>query len=210
MGEGLWRGGSGLPGHVLREGTFLPPGHHWTPSMASCHLPQGSLVAWRCLISLLSDSLASLRVSVRSATLVCEEGCMVVVDTGASYISGPTSSLRLLMETLGAKELSTNEVRSWRMCGPPEAGGESPGPGPQITAGSMRSQTGPLWAFPSSLLPLATCGLVPREGWAMRPALSSRGAQPQAQGCVCWGRGVGGWTFHTQLKGSLYVPTSMS
>ncbi|XP_060500173.1 renin isoform X1 [Panthera onca] len=48
-------------------------------------------------------------VSVRSATLVCEEGCMVVVDTGASYISGPTSSLRLLMETLGAKELSPNE-----------------------------------------------------------------------------------------------------
>nr|XP_055190182.1 renin isoform X2 [Nyctereutes procyonoides] len=52
-------------------------------------------------------------VSVRSATLVCEEGCMVVVDTGASYISGPTSSLRLLMDTLGAQELSTNEVRSW-------------------------------------------------------------------------------------------------
>ncbi|XP_040118797.1 renin [Oryx dammah] len=36
-------------------------------------------------------------------------GCMVVVDTGASYISGPTSSLRLLMEALGAKELSTDE-----------------------------------------------------------------------------------------------------
>ncbi|XP_011371328.1 renin [Pteropus vampyrus] len=48
-------------------------------------------------------------VSVRSATLLCEDGCMVVVDTGASYISGPTSSLRLLMETLGAKELSTDE-----------------------------------------------------------------------------------------------------
>ncbi|XP_002918258.1 renin [Ailuropoda melanoleuca] len=48
-------------------------------------------------------------VSVRSATVVCEEGCMVVVDTGASYISGPTSSLRLLMDTLGVKELSTNE-----------------------------------------------------------------------------------------------------
>ncbi|XP_007470718.1 PREDICTED: renin isoform X2 [Lipotes vexillifer] len=48
-------------------------------------------------------------VSVRSTTLLCEEGCMVVVDTGASYISGPTSSLRLLMETLGAKELSTDE-----------------------------------------------------------------------------------------------------
>ncbi|XP_004425194.1 PREDICTED: renin [Ceratotherium simum simum] len=48
-------------------------------------------------------------VSVRSATLLCEEGCMVVVDTGASYVSGPTSSLRLLMETLGAKELSSDE-----------------------------------------------------------------------------------------------------
>ncbi|ELK24020.1 PREDICTED: renin isoform X2 [Myotis davidii] len=48
-------------------------------------------------------------VSVRSSTLLCEEGCMAVVDTGASYISGPTSSLRLLMETLGAKELSTDE-----------------------------------------------------------------------------------------------------
>ncbi|XP_065792814.1 renin isoform X2 [Muntiacus reevesi] len=48
-------------------------------------------------------------VSVRSTTLLCEEGCMVVVDTGASYISGPTSSLRLLMEALGAKELSTDE-----------------------------------------------------------------------------------------------------
>ncbi|KAI5168926.1 Renin [Manis pentadactyla] len=48
-------------------------------------------------------------VSVGSAALLCEEGCMAVVDTGASYISGPTSSLRLLMENLGAKELSTNE-----------------------------------------------------------------------------------------------------
>nr|XP_020726606.1 renin isoform X3 [Odocoileus virginianus texanus] len=49
------------------------------------------------------------RVSVRLSTLLCEEGCMVVVDTGASYISGPTSSLRLLMEALGAKEMSTDE-----------------------------------------------------------------------------------------------------
>ncbi|XP_024831769.1 renin isoform X4 [Bos indicus x Bos taurus] len=49
------------------------------------------------------------RVSVRSTTLLCEEGCMVIVDTGASYISGPTSSLRLLMEALGAKELSIDK-----------------------------------------------------------------------------------------------------
>lgn len=39
---------------------------------------------------------------------------MTVVDTGASYISGPISSLRLLMETLGARELSTDEVSRWR------------------------------------------------------------------------------------------------
>ncbi|XP_051677121.1 renin [Oryctolagus cuniculus] len=48
-------------------------------------------------------------VSVGSATLLCEEGCMAVVDTGASYISGPTSSLRLLTEALGAKEQSSDE-----------------------------------------------------------------------------------------------------
>lgn len=79
-------------------------------------LTQKSCAAWWCPIRpCLSVCLtvASPRVSVRSTTLLCEEGCMVVVDTGASYISGPTSSLRLLMETLGAKELSTDEVRSW-------------------------------------------------------------------------------------------------
>ncbi|XP_046320939.1 renin isoform X2 [Marmota monax] len=49
------------------------------------------------------------RVSIGSVTLLCEEGCMAVVDTGASYISGPTSSLRLVMEALGAKEQRTDE-----------------------------------------------------------------------------------------------------
>ncbi|XP_008070053.1 renin [Carlito syrichta] len=48
-------------------------------------------------------------VSVRSATLLCEEGCKAVVDTGASYISGPISSVRLLVEALGAKEQSIDE-----------------------------------------------------------------------------------------------------
>ncbi|XP_069897561.1 renin isoform X3 [Dipodomys merriami] len=48
-------------------------------------------------------------VSVGSTTLLCEEGCVAVVDTGASYISGPTSSLRLIMEALGAKEQSADE-----------------------------------------------------------------------------------------------------
>ncbi|XP_031238612.1 renin [Mastomys coucha] len=48
-------------------------------------------------------------VSVGSSTLLCEEGCVVVVDTGTSYISGPTSSLKLIMQALGAKEKRTNE-----------------------------------------------------------------------------------------------------
>ncbi|XP_077011897.1 renin [Tamandua tetradactyla] len=48
-------------------------------------------------------------VSVGSAALLCEDGCMAAVDTGASFITGPTSSLKLLMETVGATELSTNE-----------------------------------------------------------------------------------------------------
>ncbi|KAM5238194.1 renin [Ctenodactylus gundi] len=42
-------------------------------------------------------------VSVGSTTLVCEEGCKAVVDTGSSYISGPSSSLKLVMDALGAQ-----------------------------------------------------------------------------------------------------------
>ncbi|CAO2636908.1 Ren1 [Lemmus lemmus] len=49
-------------------------------------------------------------VSVGSATLLCEEGCVAVVDTGASYISGPTISMKLIMQALGAKEQSTDYV----------------------------------------------------------------------------------------------------
>ncbi|XP_006888044.1 PREDICTED: renin [Elephantulus edwardii] len=48
-------------------------------------------------------------VSLSSTIMFCKEGCMAVVDTGASFISGPTSSLKLLMQTLGAKELIKNE-----------------------------------------------------------------------------------------------------
>lgn len=86
---------------------------------------------------------------------------MVVVDTGASYISGPTSSLRLLMETLGAKELSSDEVRSLGGRGGggrPGIRGAPPGPGPEMTPGSIRSQMRPFWAFPSSSLTLFSPG----------------------------------------------------
>ncbi|XP_070623850.1 renin isoform X1 [Bos indicus] len=85
-------------------------------------------------------------VSVRLTTLLCEEGCMVIVDTGASYISGPTSSLRLLMEALGAKELSIDKVRSWG-AGTREEGSPT-GPGPQITPGCFGSEGDRFW--PSS------------------------------------------------------------
>ncbi|KAL0608990.1 Renin [Plecturocebus cupreus] len=43
-------------------------------------------------------------VSVGSSTLLCEDGCLALVDTGASYISGSTSSIEKLMEVLGAKK----------------------------------------------------------------------------------------------------------
>lgn len=71
---------------------------------------------------------------------------MVTVDTGASYISGPTSSLRLLMEALGAKELSIDKVRSWG-AGTREEGSPT-GPGPQITPGCFGSEGDRFW--PSS------------------------------------------------------------
>lgn len=64
-----------------------------------------------CLPAFLSLCLPS-RVSVGSATLLCEEGCMAVVDTGSSYISGPTISMKLIMQALGAKEQRIDEVRN--------------------------------------------------------------------------------------------------
>ncbi|XP_021054428.1 renin [Mus pahari] len=48
-------------------------------------------------------------VSVGSSTLLCEEGCAVVVDTGSSFISAPTSSLKLIMQALGAKKKRIDE-----------------------------------------------------------------------------------------------------
>lgn len=128
------------------------------------------MVPLSLLSSCLSDTVASPRVSVRSTTLLCEEGCMVVVDTGASYISGPTSSLRLLMEALGAKELSIDEVRSWGVGTREE--GAPPGPGPQITPGCFVSEGDRFWPSPppSHTLPHVT--------WALGGGLGKLGAVP--------------------------------
>ncbi|XP_074078536.1 renin [Macrotis lagotis] len=43
-------------------------------------------------------------VAVGSNVLFCQDSCSAAVDTGASYITGPTSSMRQLMKTLGVKE----------------------------------------------------------------------------------------------------------
>lgn len=136
--------------------------------MASVTCPHSgelcSLVAPCSLLSsCLSDAVASPRVSLRSTTLLCEEGCMVVVDTGASYISGPTSSLRLLMEALGAKELSTDEVRSGGGGGH-QGGGCTTRPRPPDHPGMLWFRRGPSPAFLSCLSHSPTCGLGPGRG----------------------------------------------
>lgn len=45
-------------------------------------------------------------VSVGADMLFCKEGCTAVIDTGSSYITGPASSISVLMRTIGATELA--------------------------------------------------------------------------------------------------------
>ena len=82
-------------------------------------------------------------------------------------------------------------------------GGASPGPGPQMTLGNIRSQMRPFQAFLSCLSHSSHMWLGPWERglgtWGLCPALSRRRARSQAQGCVCWG------TSHAQ-RGSLDPP----
>ncbi|KAM4609823.1 renin [Polymixia lowei] len=42
-------------------------------------------------------------VSVGEEMMFCEEGCTAVIDTGSSYITGPASSVSLLMKSIGAQ-----------------------------------------------------------------------------------------------------------
>lgn len=35
--------------------------------------------------------------------MFCAEGCTAVIDTGSSYITGPASSVSVLMKTIGAQ-----------------------------------------------------------------------------------------------------------
>ncbi|XP_055078887.1 renin isoform X2 [Periophthalmus magnuspinnatus] len=43
-------------------------------------------------------------VSIGSEMMFCAEGCTAVIDTGSSYITGPASSVTLLMKTIGAQQ----------------------------------------------------------------------------------------------------------
>ncbi|XP_067251346.1 renin isoform X2 [Chanodichthys erythropterus] len=45
-------------------------------------------------------------VSVGADMLFCMDGCSAVIDTGSSYITGPASSISILMKTIGAIELA--------------------------------------------------------------------------------------------------------
>lgn len=45
----------------------------------------------------------SYRVSVGMEMMFCAEGCTAVIDTGSSYITGPASSVSMLMKTIGAQ-----------------------------------------------------------------------------------------------------------
>ncbi|XP_017264936.1 renin [Kryptolebias marmoratus] len=42
-------------------------------------------------------------VSIGTEMMFCSEGCMAVIDTGSSYITGPASSVSALMKTIGAQ-----------------------------------------------------------------------------------------------------------
>lgn len=43
-------------------------------------------------------------VSVGMEMMFCAEGCTAVIDTGSSYITGPASSVSVLMRTIGAQQ----------------------------------------------------------------------------------------------------------
>lgn len=45
----------------------------------------------------------SFSVSVGREMMFCAEGCTAVIDTGSSYITGPASSVSVLMKTIGAQ-----------------------------------------------------------------------------------------------------------
>ncbi|KAE8623348.1 hypothetical protein XENTR_v10005576 [Xenopus tropicalis] len=48
-------------------------------------------------------------VSIGAEILFCKDGCSVAIDTGAAYITGPASSVSVLMKAIGATELAEGE-----------------------------------------------------------------------------------------------------
>lgn len=66
----------------------------------------------RICLNYLNDTLFLYRVSVGADILFCKDGCTAVIDTGSSYITGPASSISILMKTIGAIELAEGGVNS--------------------------------------------------------------------------------------------------
>ncbi|GAB0200102.1 renin [Grus japonensis] len=48
-------------------------------------------------------------VYVGAEILFCKEGCLVAIDTGASYITGPAGPISVLMKAIGAAEMAEGE-----------------------------------------------------------------------------------------------------
>ncbi|KAJ6659887.1 hypothetical protein lerEdw1_018343 [Lerista edwardsae] len=48
-------------------------------------------------------------VSVGAELLFCQEGCTVAIDTGSSFITGPASSISILMKAIGATMMEERE-----------------------------------------------------------------------------------------------------
>lgn len=67
-----------------------------------CSHLTSSLIGRLCFLCVLLHFTCCFRVSVGTRTMFCAEGCTAVIDTGSSYITGPASSVSVLMETIGA------------------------------------------------------------------------------------------------------------
>lgn len=59
--------------------------------------------AKRRVLFFFPNFLTSCSISVGMEMMFCAEGCTAVIDTGSSYITGPASSVSVLMKTIGAQ-----------------------------------------------------------------------------------------------------------
>ncbi|KAL4645977.1 hypothetical protein GN956_G9734 [Arapaima gigas] len=93
--------------HVLKEQVFSVYYSRDPSHVPGGEIPRGGgpsrLPVPSCRTAVLSPSC---RVSVGAEVLFCKEGCTAVIDTGSSYITGPASSVSILMKAIGAVALA--------------------------------------------------------------------------------------------------------